>query len=118
MKQMDAQSTVALTAYNIVCMAAGALTRDMLWDRVMDVQQHPGLSREWFDAALDGVVARKFMAESGDGLNVIDSKRRRVVNRDRSDGDKPGALVTGGWKRWMVQCRTRGILTLDEAMKE
>mgnify|MGYP001576237507 CR=1 FL=1 len=74
--------------------------------------------------ALVMLVGRKWVRiAGGDGSSrrfaLIDPKRRLVRWRDRSDADLvEGGVQVGGWTGWMVQCRQRGRLSIEDAVRE
>jgi hypothetical protein len=82
------------------------------------------ISSDTLDAALAALLGRGRVtcSEVVDGLptwDVADAKRRRVLSRDRSDGaiSESGEIV-GGWEGWLVQCKQRGMISLEAAIAE
>jgi len=109
-----ATSTVAFTAYNVLALAGGPRTLEQI-----SLIAPRGVV-EHLRAALDEMVRRGWLSSSDAGeYDLRDAKRRLVRARDRSDGVvKSDGSVTGGWGRWVVQCKQRGLLTIEQAIAE
>lgn len=112
-----AESTVAMTAYNLLAMATGPIERSSLLCRVRDVAM-PGLEEQQFNSAIAKAMSRGYLHSIPGGIDVVDTKRRLVRSRDRSDVRVVGGEVLGGWERWIVQCRQQGLITLQQAIEE
>lgn len=117
-----AQSTVALNAYNLVCLARGPIHRDVLFERVNTVGmgapdgKHQ-VEREWFDAAIKKALELSRLNETDAGIDVGDPQRRIVRNRDTSDfAYGSDGMATGGWNGWLAQCPRCGAVTIEEAI--
>ena len=96
-----ADSTVAMTLYNLLAMVRGALTVEQLTSSAMKLQ-HRGLETEQTQRALDGLVERGRIKLQPDGTYALIARERlMVVQRDLGDYD-PKAM-TGGWEGWHVK---------------
>lgn len=117
MSDLYAQSTIAMTAYNV-------LATELRPSKVSDIhtgviKQHPGLEMEDTEAALDELFDRGFITyDDMLGYDLLDEQRRVVVARDRSDGaiDDDGKPI-GGWNKWMVKDGKNGLLLLSEVSR-
>lgn len=110
-----ALSTVAFTAYNVLALAGGPRTAEQMLNVV------PRGAAAYTEQALDEMVLRGWLTcDDQDRYDLRDKKRRLVRLRDRGDAKVDGATgrVAGGWGRWIVQCRDKGLMTLEAAIAE
>ena len=122
MSQDIADSTVALTAYNILAVTNGAMTAQAL-HRQAEQAQLKGLEQEQMDRALNELF-RLGRVMVHDGLYACPDKRRRVVvTRLRNDvGEDEDGNITGGWQGWRVRAlvpekANPDTLPLDEVLQ-
>jgi len=123
MSEQYADSTIALTIYNLLCLTYGALGADALYVQAKSAQ-HPELERVQFDSALNGLVTRGWVLTTTPATYVCrDPKRRLIVDRDRSQvevnkGDE------GGWSKWRARdphaapCNRNATVSIETVMSE
>ena len=122
MSQDFADSTVAMTAYNILAVTSGAMTARALHKHATQAQLN-GLEQEQMDRALAELEVLGRVLVQGDLYTCADEKRRVVVTRKRDDvGEDADGNVTGGWQGWRVRAlipdkANPDTLPLDEVLQ-
>lgn len=110
MTDLYADSTVAMTAYNLLALTGGSTLDDLL-DSVRTMA-HPELDLEQLRRAVAELVMRKLAvkapANSANGArmlySIVDAKRRLVVGRNRADMvEEDDGSISGGWGFWVVR---------------
>lgn len=106
---MLADSTIAMSAYNLVAIYAQPMELDLLLSQVHAAH---GIDQRRLEHALEQLRDRGWVTidEKRGCIDVRDLKRRVVKARDRRD--------MSGWSGWLVQCRQRGLITIDDAIAE
>jgi hypothetical protein len=103
--QVYADSTVAMSLYNVLCRrgspAAGC---EQLVGVVLELAL-PDLGTAQAEVAWAELKRRGLVVPRGKGYDVADRRRRVVIGRDREDWalDPGTGKIQGGWNRWMVQ---------------
>jgi hypothetical protein len=109
-----ATSVVAMSIYNWI--AASGLVYDDL-DHVQEALEagpHPDLTDELFQRAADELIARKLLIKRSGYFDIVDTKRRIFVSRDRSDffTNVETGEIEGGWASWARFDPVRGVAVL------
>jgi hypothetical protein len=92
-------STVAISLYNLLCLAPDGLNIEELYQRAVKAQ-HPHLDKAQTLRALDGLGERKLVERTGDGYRVVDPKFRPVAGRSNNEDPRTLDLLTSGWTGW------------------
>lgn len=101
----DATSTIAVTAYNMLAIAGRALTWPELKARI--VPHHPDVKLDQLEAALAGMVERKFVVTSGLHIDLTDRQHRMMRARART---------ADGWDGWLIKDRRRGLVAIEDVI--
>jgi len=114
-----AESTVAMTAYNLLVASARPCAREEIMMRARQVQ-HAELTSDLFSRAVWGLIERKFVLEDKK-LGMIwsaDPKSRMVFSRNRDDvtTDEESGVILGGWTGWLVNDVPGGPLPIEVAL--
>lgn len=113
-----AHSTLAMTAYNLICVFGQAMGHSQLLNAAIRCEQFKTVEADDFDTAVKMAVERELLTFKGGLYDVPDPKRRKVINRDQSDGRVENGVPKGGWNRWTVSCKDRGFILLTSALEE
>lgn len=96
-----ADSTIAMSIYNVLATTGGPMNDLMVFNHVRTTA-NPGVTKKQFDASLNKLGKMKLIRRTPLGIAAVDPKRRIIVSRDRSDMKKQvDGRVTGGWGGWM-----------------
>jgi len=95
-----ADSTVAMTFYNLLAMTRGPMALEELRAAAIRLQ-HPHISEAQAKRAMDGLVTRGRAAPTSGGYTLLANEKLFVVQRDL--GDYNPQAMTGGWEGWFVK---------------
>ncbi len=97
-----AVSTIAMTAYNVLAMAAQPTDAHGLHPLVL--VHHPKLPIAKLEEALQGLCQRRYVSNVGIGYALVDSSRRFVRNRSRfGDGWQIDAIHLNKDTSWNIE---------------
>ncbi len=100
MRKLYADSTVGMTAYNVLAMSGQPMDLDEI-HTVAVRMQHTGLDKDQLAQALQGLIERKRILHK-DGIYTFRAHERLfVVQRDLSDYN--WETMEGGWEGWQVK---------------
>jgi hypothetical protein len=114
-----ADSTIALTAFNVLSMSSRPLYRQALLKECS--KYHPGLNAAQLERALDGLQARRWIdvvgSETIRAFSSKDGKRLIVIDRDRSEAEVAKGVHEGGWATWRVRGANGSLVPIDKALE-
>ncbi len=123
--QTDADSTIAITVYNLLAINRNPLDVTELLTGAS--AQHCSVEPVQLSRAAQALVERGWVGSNPDGTYFCkDSHRRVVIARDRSDAeatDDDGNCV-GGWNGWQLRSMARSkspvpqTVSIDQALTE
>ena len=123
MKTMDelyADSTIAMSAYNVLAPGGGCGINELLG--TLQAIAHPGLGLDTLMRAVSGLLDRRLIRIDDDGEQpvyvVCDPRPRIVVGRDRSDLRVEDYRAVGGWNGWIVRDPGGAIALLQPPVTE
>lgn len=99
MAKMYADSTVAMTLYNVLCMVGAKRVEEL--HATAEQLQHINLERTQTDRVLAELVHRGRVKVTDGVFDVAASSRLVVVRRDLGDYDY--ITMAGGWEGWQVK---------------
>lgn len=109
-----ADSTVAMSVYNVVCRTSGEIERpESILDSIRKYA-HPNLGMSQLRRVVRRMVRSGLLVRREKSLAPCDRKRRVVVQRDRSDcwiDDK--GRIRGGWNGWLAKDLIDGLVPLE-----
>lgn len=99
-KETFADSTVAMSTYNILCKMG--MTKDPL-DLLPSIQESAlrGLKKKRLQSVVKLMIKKGMIVKRSDGFYPADPQRKMMVIRDRDDAyvDNRGK-IQGGWEGW------------------
>jgi len=120
MTKQDAygESTIAISVYNLACLVGRPVDFDELFSLLTTDFNYNELTEDLLQRSIDGLLKRKLILKRGELLYSIDTKRRRIVGRNRDDAfvDDQTGVVLGGWEGWVLSDPKRGRISIDEVI--
>jgi len=119
MTEIYADSTVAISVYNIICKSTGNISSPAVLLDIIDEHCHPGLTGSQLRRVMRRMVRRGVLNKNNKTYIPCDPKRRIVVTRNRDDvyEDDKGR-IRGGWENWMCQDPVKGLVPLQPMPKK
>ena len=115
--QPDADSTIGMSAYNLMAIKGRPADLDEILQELKQIQ-HPGLTKTQLRKAIMKLIKKEYAIQIDQHFSIKDIRPRKVVSRDRSDAvisEKTGNVL-GGWNGWMVE-NGDGMVPIDEVIK-
>ena len=114
MTEEYADSTVAMTLYNVICRTSGDMSNPEALLPIVKKHAHQNLSLQQLRKVVRVMKRKGLLVPQGTSLRPCDRKRRIVVHRDRSDGriDDKGR-IRGGWNQWFCRDQVVGLVPLE-----
>ena len=108
-----ADSTIAMSLYNIICKTTGDVSNPETLIDIIREHAHPNLTKSQLRRVVRSMVRRGILTKRGNSYCPCDQQRRLVVIRDRDDCtiDAKGR-IRGGWNGWKVRDQLKGTLSL------
>ncbi len=98
--EVYADSTIAMTLYNVLCIIPGAANIKQLHELAMKTQ-HVSLSLLQTERGLAGLVERNRIVKNGGQYSLVAKQKLMVVQRDL--GDYNSKTMKGGWEGWQIK---------------
>ena len=112
------ESTIAMSVYNLIGMVGRPVDFSELHMLLNVDFGYNELTEDLLKRSIDGLLDRKWVLKRGEFYSFIDSKRRRVVSRNRNDAhtNHETGVIEGGWTGWVVLDQRRGHVSIEEVM--
>ena len=109
MSDVYADSTVAITVYNVLCKVTGDVENPKNILDVIRERAHPDLSLNQLSRVFEDMLERGILVCRNNKYSPCDQKKRVVVGRNRDDHSEDiDGRISGGWTNWMVLDVTMG----------
>jgi hypothetical protein len=97
-----ADSTIAMSAYNVLAEQGGCANKDSIFATLLR-RAHEDLGREQFERAFSRLRDKNLIVERDGRWKVADVRRQLIKSRNREDMiETADGTIVGGWDDWAV----------------